>query len=416
MKRALLLVTVLVAGFSVGAGLVLAVQRPDATDAGDRAGSADSERDSGASSPSPSASPEPTPKTAPTPQPGEGLLLAWTSGGLPDGFADALSDLSAVERTTVVGGGLWELERSVDAEGQPADDLGGDWVIPLDVVALDTETYPGFVSKAAAPAISELGAGEALLSETGASLRGLGEGARLETRDGPELEVVGIVDDAQLAGAEVAVADETAEGTAAGVPRHVLLTYRGDRAEVEPAIRALLADGPPVRLRGPGESPVLRHGDAVLTQAQVKQRFGEFAYRRGEGVEIEQDADWTRANVETAELPILGPVRCHRAILPALEGALAELEREHLAHTIDPDGFRGCHNPRLTRSGDSVSRHAWGIALDLNVPDNPQGQESAQDERLVEVLERWGLAWGGPWLVPDPAHFEYLRPPAPGTE
>jgi hypothetical protein len=30
----------------------------------------------------------------------------------------------------------------------------------------------------------------------------------------------------------------------------------------------------------------------------------------------------------------------------------------------------------------------------------------------VEVMERWGFAWGGRWLIPDPAHFEYLRPPA----
>jgi len=27
-------------------------------------------------------------------------------------------------------------------------------------------------------------------------------------------------------------------------------------------------------------------------------------------------------------------------------------------------------------------------------------------------MERWGFTWGGRWLVPDPAHFEYLRPPA----
>jgi hypothetical protein len=27
-------------------------------------------------------------------------------------------------------------------------------------------------------------------------------------------------------------------------------------------------------------------------------------------------------------------------------------------------------------------------------------------------MERWGFTWGGRWLVPDPAHFEYLRPAA----
>jgi hypothetical protein len=27
------------------------------------------------------------------------------------------------------------------------------------------------------------------------------------------------------------------------------------------------------------------------------------------------------------------------------------------------------------------------------------------------VMERWGFVSGGDWLIPDPGHFEYLRPP-----
>jgi hypothetical protein len=27
-------------------------------------------------------------------------------------------------------------------------------------------------------------------------------------------------------------------------------------------------------------------------------------------------------------------------------------------------------------------------------------------------MERWGFTWGGRWLVPDPAHFEWVRAPA----
>ena len=58
-------------------------------------------------------------------------------------------------------------------------------------------------------------------------------------------------------------------------------------------------------------------------------------------------------------------------------------------------------------------RSSW--AVDLNVAGNPTGLASAQDPRLVEVMERWGFTWGGRWLVPDPAHFEWLRSPrSPG--
>jgi hypothetical protein len=28
------------------------------------------------------------------------------------------------------------------------------------------------------------------------------------------------------------------------------------------------------------------------------------------------------------------------------------------------------------------------------------------------VMTRWGFTWGGHWLVPDPAHFEFLRLPS----
>ena len=60
-----------------------------------------------------------------------------------------------------------------------------------------------------------------------------------------------------------------------------------------------------------------------------------------------------------------------------------------------------------------LSRHAWGIAVDLNVDDNPRGSFSTQDARLVEIMRRHGFGWGGTWLVPDPAHYEAL-PPAEG--
>ncbi|MDQ3538208.1 MAG: M15 family metallopeptidase, partial [Actinomycetota bacterium] len=185
--------------------------------------------------------------------------------------------------------------------------------------------------------------------------------------------------------------------------------YRGRRPAVERRIRQALPARTAVRLRGPGETPYLRQGDAVLPQAAIKARFGEFAYRPGPGRDVVQDPRWTAEHIVTARVPILGLVRCHRTLVPALRGALRELRQRNLTSMIDPAGYAGCHNARLTSSGDQVSRHAWGVAIDLNYPDNPVGQASTQDPRLVEVMERWGFTWGGRWLVPDPAHFEYVR-------
>ncbi len=117
----------------------------------------------------------------------------------------------------------------------------------------------------------------------------------------------------------------------------------------------------------------------------------------------------------TVDLPLVGSVRCHRAVVEPLRGALGELDDEGLDHLVDADGFAGCHNPRLIAPGGAVSRHAWGVAVDLNAGVNPTGTRSAQDPRLVETFGRWGFTWGGFWLVPDPMHFEYLRPPDSGA-
>ena len=97
----------------------------------------------------------------------------------------------------------------------------------------------------------------------------------------------------------------------------------------------------------------------------------------------------------------------------ALTGALDEVAGRSLAGLIDPDGFAGCWNPRTTRAGTTISRHAWGVAVDLNFGQNPTGLTSVQDPRLLEIFARWGFADGSRWLIPDAGHFEYVAPPQP---
>lgn len=79
-----------------------------------------------------------------------------------------------------------------------------------------------------------------------------------------------------------------------------------------------------------------------------------------------------------------------RCAHPALFSAMNELRQRNLTGLVDPRAFGGCWNPRLIRADDGISRHAWGAALDLNVNANPTGLASAQDPRLVEVMQRWG--------------------------
>ena len=111
-------------------------------------------------------------------------------------------------------------------------------------------------------------------------------------------------------------------------------------------------------------------------------------------------------------MALIGTVSCHRALVPALTGALKEVADRGLGFRIDRAGFRGCAKARLIAPGSGLSRHAWGAAVDLNFGNGPQGRINARDPRLVAIMARWGFTSGHTWLVPDAGHFEYFRPPA----
>lgn len=353
-----------------------------------------------------SSSPMPLPDPSAAAEPSDSVLLAWAAGGLPDGLAERIAGAAGVSGATVVRGDLVELRASWSAAGQPVDAPADGFVIPLDAIAVDPATYPGFMPASARARFADLADGEALLGATSARLRGLGPGATLALADGSQVSVRGVVDDTLVGAAEIVLA-----APALATERYIMVRFTGHRADVEETLRGVAPPDVPLRIRGPGETPFLRHGDAVLPQALVKERFGEFSYRRTDGRDLELASEWTERFVATEDIPLLGTVRCHRDFLPALAGAMAELAKRNLGYLIEAEGFAGCYAPRLTTSQEAVSRHAWGIAVDLNWPDNPVGGASTQDARLVEVLQRWGLTWGGEWLVADPAHFEHVRDP-----
>ena len=350
-------------------------------------------------------------ETVPVPVAADGLLLAWTSGGLPAGLAEGVRAIAGVRAVTEVRGGPVDLLRSIDADGRTVDEPAPGWSIPLDAIAIDPVTYASFPPPDSGGRLGGLGTGEVLLGSTSARIRGLGAGASLQLGAGPPVSVVGVVDDRAVGGAEIVLSGDDVARYGITVGRYLLIRYRGDRQALEQSVRTLLQPARPIRFRAPGETPFLREGDAVLPQALVKERFGEFAMKRTDDRDIEQDPAWIADNITTTEVPVLGRVRCHRVFLPAFAGALRELEQEGLGYLVDRAGFAGCWAPRLVDEGGALSRHAWGVAFDINILKNAVGSGSAQDPRLVAIMRRWGLTFGGSWLQPDPAHFEYLRPP-----
>lgn len=139
--------------------------------------------------------------------------------------------------------------------------------------------------------------------------------------------------------------------------------------------------------------------------------IGTMTYRILRNGYIEPDPAWVSANIVNAEVPILGSVMCHRLVVPQLAAALGELQRKGLARLIDPSEYGGCYVPRFIGRDPrrSLSMHAFGLAVDLNVAGNYYGRRGDMDPRVVAVFGKWGFAWGGYWSPPDPMHFELAR-------
>ena len=143
----------------------------------------------------------------------------------------------------------------------------------------------------------------------------------------------------------------------------------------------------------------------VLPTALVKEMFGDFQIKERDGVWITTEPEWREENIQNKRMPILGITRCHRLMWEPLEGALNQILEEGLEEYLSIEEWRssgGCYAPRRINrfdAGGSISRHAWGIAIDINT-------KSSYPPRVVQIFNDWGFAWGGTWTSPDEMHFE----------
>ena len=143
----------------------------------------------------------------------------------------------------------------------------------------------------------------------------------------------------------------------------------------------------------------------VLPTALVKKYFGDFQIKEKDGTWIIVEPAWRNANIERKNMPIIGRATCNKIMWEPLLGALNQVMEEGLQNTLSKDEFQksgGCYAPRRINrfnAGGAISRHAWGIAIDINV-------KSGYHPRVVQIFNQWGFAWGGTWTSPDEMHFE----------
>ncbi len=394
MRRIAFALAIAGVGFLAGAGVTLAVQR------GETAPRLPSALGGG---------------TPPTALSAPGTFLAWTPGGLPEGFRQRLASLAGIHRAVVVKSDVAWLTGSYSSGGDVVDDPPSGLAIPLEVAAVHPLEYAPFVPPADRGVVADLANGFGVLGESSARLRGLDAGAILVFGD-VRVQIAAIWPD-ELVGAHELLVDR-ALGRSIGVTRdrYALLQPEGEPTERRLAklLRSALPAGVPVQVRSPGETPYFREGDAVLPPVELKLLFGEFAARPAPGRPgyLEIDPAWEAEHIATEHVPLLGRVTCNVAIFPQLRGATSELLELGLGGAVET--YDGCYARRFVNRDpeQAISHHTWGVAIDLNVGRSPFGRPPDQDPRMVEVFERWGFIWGGTFVRPDGMHFEYHRPPA----
>jgi len=185
-----------------------------------------------------------------------------------------------------------------------------------------------------------------------------------------------------------------------------------DPAKIQPQVQALAGDKATVQVLGPGRN-LDPHAalTAVLTGGSVAQAVGSFTYTVNPDGSVNPDPRWIQQYIRTEQVPILGSVRCNKAMLPQLRAALTEVVKLGYASLIHPSEYGGCYVPRYIGHDPSqgLSFHTWGTAIDLNVPGNQRGTVGTIDRRIVEIFKRWGFEWGGTWHYTDPMHFQLAQ-------
>jgi hypothetical protein len=144
----------------------------------------------------------------------------------------------------------------------------------------------------------------------------------------------------------------------------------------------------------------------------VADAVGRYTSRVLGGGRIAPDPAWVQAHITTETVPILGRVTCNRLLFPQLKAALAEVVSRGLAPTIHSTA--GCYYPRFIAGTSSLSNHAFGLAIDINAPENARGTVGQMNRSVVQIFQKWGFTWGGTWHYTDPMHFEMNRIVHPG--
>lgn len=109
-------------------------------------------------------------------------------------------------------------------------------------------------------------------------------------------------------------------------------------------------------------------------------------------------------------------VRCHKLIAPNLKAVFTDILAEYGLAKIKELGidlYGGCFNYRKMRGGSSWSKHAWGIAIDLDPARNTLKETKktarfarAEYKPMIDIFYKHGFIGLGVEKDYDWMHFE----------
>ena len=295
----------------------------------------------------------------------------------------------------------------------------GGWRVPMQSVALAIELVHRIAGDEIAAVLER---GEIAIGETSAGIRDASVGdviTVLDHRSRKKSFVVGaIIPDAFTGDGDLLISDQVADQLGVRTVRRVTFVGFDNENQVKRSLaRRGISMGAMYRVfRSWGP----RNPDSALGLAKVKAMFGEFAYQRVNGKGVLVDPQWKSKNI--AHRITYSDVKlnhnCHRKVIGAIQEALTEIREQGLEGEIDLDNsnrYGGCYVGRFSRLANDnfgpISRHAWGIAFDINTTTNAQGRVPKMNCDVVRIFRKHGFSWGGNYLLPDGMHFEYVGEP-----
>jgi hypothetical protein len=328
-------------------------------------------------------------------------FIVHSSRDLPGDLGPKLALLDGVRWARSATSGMVDLLTTQGAtQSLPPRVQGG--ILPFTVTAFEPFPVEGDTVSAA------LARGEALLNPVSAEVLGVEAGDSITLGAGKArvtLRVADVTRDERAAEQEAIIPYAAARTLGLTYVRQVVVSATEDAVESVTTVARDLSYPAPTRA-GSWDEIATPDAGRILSLGEIKRTFGEFTFVPRDKRFLTPHPDWVAANIVESDVPLMGRIKCNRRILGPLTNAMKQLQAEGLAHLVGEPA--GCYSPRMQFGNiRALSRHSFGIAVDINPTANPFGADSKQDSRLVEVMAAWGFAWGGVWLVPDAMHFEY---------